>query len=564
MKAFKNFSIRVLLVLLLAPASLHAQTVTYSLGTESDLLDAAFYAGESADGSDVSGRGVLNVGVNNAGSEALVWGINMATEQQGLFSVDIGSPSSWRRVTPDEPFFYDRIVWAPNDRFAYVGIDMIYDASTESITYGASIGGSEFYVTSVGVSGGEFWAIGAQYAGPGGIPTYPILANGDYDSNRNLLWLTNFSFGPNDQLIFSDFGPDGDSIAFTIEDHSVSPTVGNTYRLTGVAAILADPGLAPTSVSDPRINEVRASTTTNYVTVPSFSADGSLVFTAEDYSGTFSSSDILANLPTSDFDINISSVDGSQLTRIQRPGGQGAVIPFTSGGRITYVSNTFEVVVSTLEVASDLNAETDPLPEGGTTAVIGGSPTSLPFTLTDSAVQATQDVTIADSSGTIIELPADQVINFPDGTANPEITIFTPVDPVAFIELPSPTTQIPVIRTFGPSGTQFYPPISITISYTQAEIRGIADETQMIPYLFNTATQQFEQLDAPFLATVVVDPDANTLTFQTDHFSTYGIGFTAVVTPQRPWAVYGLALVLAMLALVRLRPRRSLSERVER
>jgi hypothetical protein len=103
-----------------------AQTVTYSLGTESDALDANFYSGGAStyDSSEPAigvGRIILNFGVNNAGTQAIFWGIRSDNFNQGLFMVDIGDPSSWRRIHPDTPFNYDQITWVPDDSAAYIG-----------------------------------------------------------------------------------------------------------------------------------------------------------------------------------------------------------------------------------------------------------------------------------------------------------------------------------------------------------------------------------------------------------------------------------------------------------
>src|SRR5690606_21727855 len=58
-----------------------------------------------------------------------------------------------------------------------------------------------------------------------------------------------------------------------------------------------------------------------------------------------------------------------------------------------------------------------PLPENTTEATIGGETVELPFTLTDSAVQTTAPAQVQDASGTVIVMPAEQVINFPPGSS---------------------------------------------------------------------------------------------------------------------------------------------------
>src|SRR5690606_19823825 len=124
---------------------------------------------------------------------------------------------------------------------------------------------------------------------------------------------------------------------------------------------------------------------------------------------------------------------------------------------------------------------------------IGGSMVDLPFMLTDHAVQTTQAVTVLDAAGTSINLPAEQVINFPAGSTQNTISISTPITPVQQAQLPSNAfiSAIPVVREFGPVGTQFYPPIPITISYSDDEIAGL-DENSITPYLFNEDTGIFD------------------------------------------------------------------------
>jgi hypothetical protein len=392
------------------------------------------------------------------------------------------------------------------------------------------------------------------------------LDDGQSDPDRALMNATAFAtgtvIGPTQGLGLTVPTRDGDSIVFTLSDGTGTPDVSDVYRLSGVNDILAGNTLPPTQLTDPRIVEIRASATTNFVSVPSFSFDGSLVFTSEDYNNLFESNDFFNSLALGDWDINYSNSDGTGFVRLVSADAQGTSIPFPTGNRIHYVTipvgeTAAHIFATTLVADNDIDAESDPLPEGGTTAIIDGNVEPLPFVLTDSAVQANGDVVVADASGTTVDLPQDQVINFPDGSGATTITILTPIDPVAPIELPDPQTAIPVIRDFGPEGTQFFPPITITITYTDAEIARIEDESAMIPYLYNAGTLTFEPLDSQFLPSVVVDTVNNTLSFETDHFSVYGIGGgSIVVAPIRAWAVAGLCATMALTFAWALRTRR--------
>lgn len=583
MRISKAFAAGILLIFVLTPTRLHAQTVTYSLGTESDLLDAEFYAGQGLEGLDASGRFVLNVGVNNAGTQAIFWAINVCPCVPGMDQYDdflgivnIGDPSSWRSLGITRSFNltnYDVIRWVPDDS-AVILDQWRYDLNTNERVGNPPNHGIQVFTNSFTRMPSNNWMVGDS---EGELFFLPIRRDGLEDPNRDPVRITNLGLSSAfaEPLIFPNVAPDGSAVAFNVWEAGTSPDTFDIYVLINIDDILNAPklpdgvtsSLAPTSLTDPNIIDFRATATANPAVAPNFSQDGSLIFFSEDHNNVLETSTLYESIRAGDWDIHYANPDGTGHVRLQLPDNQGNVIPFPSGSRLTFIrgpvgSPEAHAYAATLVANAGIDSESTSLPEGETEATIGGNPVTLPFTLTDSAVQTTSPVTVSDASGTAIELPVDQVINFPDGTASPAISIFTPINPVASYELPDPATQIPVIRTFGPAGTQFYPPITITISYLQREVNGIFDETQMIPYLYNTTTQQFEPLEEPFLSTVVVDPDANTLTFQTDHFSTYGIGFTAVVTPQRPWAVYGLGLILAisgLLVLVRLREKRTVS-----
>src|SRR5690606_22346068 len=62
----------------------------YRLGTTSDMLDAAFYSGQVADGSNVAGRMALWGTPSNNGKSVAFWAMNKATFSYGLFVVDFG------------------------------------------------------------------------------------------------------------------------------------------------------------------------------------------------------------------------------------------------------------------------------------------------------------------------------------------------------------------------------------------------------------------------------------------------------------------------------------------
>jgi len=309
-----------------------------------------------------------------------------------------------------------------------------------------------------------------------------------------------------------------------------NPDLGDIYVIPDVQTIAHAPLVAGTLESilavdglyDRKLVPIRTTESDNFAATPCFSQDKSLVFWTEDFNNKFRDSDFFGSLAQADCDIMLSLSDGSAPDiRIQRPGNQVAPVAFPGGVRLLYVSDVGGVThlyVTTLEVASAMPVDTQPLPGGGTTAEIDGQPVTLPFTLTENAVQMITPLLVPDASGTSITLPAQQVVNFPAG-APQQIQISTPIDPVSVPELPPEIDAIPVVREFGPEGTQFYPPIRITISYTDAEVAGM-DESSLRVFMFNPATGIY---DIEVTAGLVRDLAHNTIAFPVEHFSKYGL-----------------------------------------
>jgi len=555
-----------------ATGSIDAQTVTYSLGADSDLLDADFYDGPDNIAGNADDLVVMNVGVSNSGTEATLWGVNIATFTQSLFRVQIGDPSSWEQLTTGDGADYDQMVYSPDDSSVFFANEQ-YVFATQQRTI-VNIAGYSIGEPTVTNTAGSNWLVG-EIAGvldpdDSQIIFLPILPNGQEDTGRSPVIVTAFPFtrapGVQNPIVQAWVSGDGTKVAFQLWDSSTNPDVSDIYLLQNVDQIIASgkqPSTdiavdAPTTLADPNVVEIFATQSTNFVSVPSISQDGDLVFFNQDLNNAFDFENFFPSLAAGNWDVMLANIDGSGDVQFAIAGNQAVVKPFPTGSRLTYVKSVggpidLHAFATTLTATNDLDNESDPLPDGGTTAVINGNPEPLPFTLTDSAVQITTPVTVEDSSGTEIVLPDDQVINFPDGSGATGITIVTPIDPVGAIQLPDPATSIPVIRDFGPDGTYFYPPITVTISYTDAEVANIVDEASMIPYLYNAGLDEFEPLESQFLPSVVVDTVNNTLSFQTDHFSTYGIGGErSMPAPQRPWAVALTTVALALMSLITL------------
>lgn len=115
----------VLLAGVLAVGGASAQ-VTYSLGADVPLLDAAFYAGEAglhgAESADFGLRWAYLGAISNGGSRVAFLGLRFDSGgfTQRLHVVDIGDPSNWREVVTNEMPLYTP-VWSPDDQYVAVG-----------------------------------------------------------------------------------------------------------------------------------------------------------------------------------------------------------------------------------------------------------------------------------------------------------------------------------------------------------------------------------------------------------------------------------------------------------
>ena len=103
--------------------------ITYTLGPDTPVLDPAFYLGEASDASNVSGRSLLNFGINHAGTEAAFFAINLNTFAIAPFTVQLGDPSSWKRESGDIPFQFATIRYTPDDR-TFMAAGFIFKPST--------------------------------------------------------------------------------------------------------------------------------------------------------------------------------------------------------------------------------------------------------------------------------------------------------------------------------------------------------------------------------------------------------------------------------------------------
>lgn len=541
-----------MLCLMIVPIFQATASVTYELGAETDLLDDAFFAGQPEDGTDVAGRMAGFGYASNDGKKVAFWGADAAWFGCAIFVVDIGDPSSWRRLTeydygtPGHP-----IRWTPDDSALYVYDHMISVATGESRHI--SIHGFWLFRPSATCLPSGNWLMNMRYIGPDealyDIMALPILPNGEEDSSRSAVQITALA-GAHIDTDWPYVSADATMITFhdfTSSVDGISADTGDIYVLKNVQAILNAPKigetdvstLAPTTASDPNLVAVRTGESSNGAFSPTLSADKSLVLYEEDWNNAYRAADFWETLPLSDWDVMISSSDGSgDDVRLQRTDSQ--VVPtITAGGsRIIYCHNEsgrFRVYITTLTVITDISGETTGSPE-------------------DNDIVTDTQQQMSDASGTTVAIPAGTTVNFPGGVAK-EIQISTPVDPATDPQLPAGVDAIPVIRAFGPEGTQFGAPITVTITYSDAEIRGLT-ESNLRVFLYNAETDVF---DTEVTTIVGRDLVNNTISFTIDHFSQYGVGGGEGYG--QPVPVVGLLGVFGIAAGLSLLGRRSIRRR---
>lgn len=516
--------------------SAHGGTTTYSLGPEIPLLDAAFYAGEAADGSNVAGRGVARVGVNRAGIKALLIAINMATFNIAGFTVQLGDPSSWARVTPDSPFAIPEVSYTPDDTLM-VG-NSIFDSESGGFIpiSNNSITPTDISVTAMD-TGNWFAAIFAATANTTEVILLPILPNGLEDGSRNPVVVTNLgittspTFGTGG-LAGPQISRDATKLLFLTWDNENVPTVGNAYAINDLQAIINAPKIsgtdistaAPTSLGDASVVEVRASETANVLVTSGLSQDGSLAFLSEDLNNVYDVHNITTTIFAGAWRVVIANMDGTGTdTVIPAAGNMILLKPFPDGGpRYTFMRN-FQIYTTSLEITNDISSEGTNVSSQTLIVDSDGDGIDDSFITGTNALQITSTTTIEDTSGIVLDMPVGQILDFPAGGSQ-EITIVTPSEPVAAAEIPVGINAIPVVRDFGPDGTQFAPPLVITFRYTDAEI-GDLDESTLVPLLFNSGTNAFDIL-VPESDIVLRDPAANEIQFRVTSFSTYALGGT--------------------------------------
>jgi len=362
------------------------------------------------------------------------------------------------------------------------------------------------------------------------IRAIPVHPNGNVDTSRDAVFVTNFDRSTlNGSLDWVAVAPDFS--AFAVADYAQSSTPGvadpsNLMVVRDLPAILSAPTIPNSNISTlaPRSPELDAAAplrySPNFGQAPSFSQDASVVLYVEDSANLFRNADFFGSLLVADLDVGVSPARGnSQGFILNKPGNQSIPTATRGGTRVIYVrdiANPFDLrlFATSLESETLLNGTID-----------GGG--QLVTTATETA---------KDPAGTTITLPPATTITFPPGVLEPNIAIETPLSPVSSAQLPTPApgepliNGIPVVRTFGPSGTTFSPSIPVTITYTDKEIEGLI-ESELRVFLFNTVSGVFDieipdAVDAPAAPKRIINRDLanNTITFVTNSFSNFGIG----------------------------------------
>lgn len=536
---------------ILSSQSIWGQT-SYSFAPDQPLLDSAFYAGEAIDGSDVSGRHAwFYMLPSNDGKTIAFLGLNDATMDDDAFLVDVGDPSSWRRVIPDNtddgvpgyPFAWtpddSALIWnGPNGEPQRVSVQ---NGTVEPLNFAAPLP-ENFTMYSSTTLPSQNWLV-CRDSGVTNRRLWllPITRSGRADNNREPVLIADFTddLSINGLTYWPRISSDGTKVAFgTLSAPPLpNPTIGKVYIINDISSIIAAPRvagtqistLAPLTLADPRVIDIAANQTANYIGIGSFSEDTSIFFTEEDLNNVFNYQDVFGTGELGDWRIVVSNSDGTGVPNLI-PGPNAVLLhPFRGGTRVTYselVGGQFEGKITSLVITNPVN---------GTTV---GAPA-------DNIIQTTSPQNIADASNTLVTIPTGTTVDFPDGGPQ-EISIFTPINPVTQPQLPPDVDAIPVVRDFGPDGTTFSPPIEITLSYTDAEIDGM-DESSLTPFKYNSGSGLF---DIPIDEADIVlrDPANNRIVFRVSSFSVYGLGGLVVTLPA--YSAMGIFVLLITMALL--------------
>lgn len=520
--------------------------MTYSIDQASDLLDPAFYAGDASDGTGTWGRMAFFPRASNDGTTVAFWGVNTELWRAAIFLVDIGNPSGWRRLTDYLPSFsVVPIYWTPDNRFLITANGPsrsfrvpIAEGIQSFADYGAMLG---TYLEDVSISrmSTANWVLTRDASSGTGIAAVPVLPNGSLDTTRGRTIVADL---PGLRASWQAISPDGTRATF-VDWHPGQPEgaadLGDVYVLNNLDAILAAPKqegtdystLAATAWDDPNIITIENGPLPAYT--PQFFENTSLLLFCEDFNNIYRSDNFFLSVLAGDWDVVVRNSDGAgSNVRIDAPEQQAAAVPTPGGTRLVF-NRLFEdaaaffgsvehAMIGRFTVSTDVADAVTVIDEA------------------ENIVETTEAVQASDSSETVVDIPPETTIDFPND-APQQIQISTPTDPATQPQLPFGVEGIPVIREFGPAGTTFDKPITITITYTDAEIDGF-DEAALRVFLYDPDTQKYTRE-----VTTITDRDLanNSISFTVDHFSRFGLGSTSNDMPLRVALATTLALAIA-------------------
>jgi len=176
--------------------------------------------------------------------------------------------------------------------------------------------------------------------------------------------------------------------------------------------------------------------------------------------------------------------------------------------------------------------------------------TGITTTTTPVVTLSKQITTTTPMTGTFVSHDGYASVTIPSGvlgyTASGSALFEISVVPVSTPPaLPSDVKGLGLYYDFGPSGSTFSSPITITLTYNPSRLPAGADQSKLYIAWWNTSTGQWVSLPS------VVDQVNHTITASVTHFTIYSA--LVPVTPARglnPWVIVGIVGGLIVIGLV--------------
>lgn len=273
--------------------------------------------------------------------------------------------------------------------------------------------------------------------------------------------------------------------------------------ITGIDRIVTGEDQPIRSITDPRVRVFVDGP--NHADCPSWSDDGSLIFYAYDFNGSFEM--IEMNFDEADFDIMIVRLQDALAgdlvpTRLPLPGDQGCINASRGGTRFVFGQTGFgghKICAIGLRLSGPLDV-----------ASLGGA-----YTLD-------QAFSLNDGSGSNLFVgPGTEIGNYEPGVEPTLLSIDTPVQLVPWHKLPPNIQGTPVqraVRYDNGSATkavslplEFDPPAQLALAYNNLEIQNM-QENDLLVYKYNTQTGKFDR----FLPVIAHDVQNNRITVELD------------------------------------------------